>query len=565
MTMRAKVLLFAAVAVGLMGAMGGALFQGAFRGQWLRVRLASVHQQLGLYDQMYHRAWDFLERLRQASSEGQDTRGLRVEYERGVAEALAKLEASIPEERGWDEVKEDPNELRYLADIHQAQRQWATRVEAMARSASAQAPLSPEVWWRGFTDFEKEVGPHIAQADGAKREKLRVMRQLFDQSFRSALRVGTLVPLLCVVLVGVLAGLILVPLQRELRELRMGAERIGQGHFEVELPARRRDELGALASAFNRMAAELRQTLEEKQRLMQAEAQAAEREFRRYNALLEETVHTRTAQLETANVQLADSLQRLRDTQAQLMFADRLASMGRLAAGVGHEINNPLAYVLSNLNFVNKELGRALSGTPEEERTELLSAMADARDGAEKVRVIVQDLKTLSRPDDASLGSVELGAVVRGAVKMAAHEIRRRARLVEDLSQAPAVQGNAARLGQVFLNLLLNAAHAIPEGKAEQNEIRVSARPGEPGQVLVEVSDTGSGIAPEHLERIFDPFFTTKPMGQGTGLGLSVCHSIITTLGGRIGVVSEPGKGTTFRLVLPMAPVEQQARPGAAA
>ncbi|MDY7231345.1 sensor histidine kinase [Hyalangium rubrum] len=277
----------------------------------------------------------------------------------------------------------------------------------------------------------------------------------------------------------------------------------------------------------------------------------------------EETVRTRTAQLEVANAQLADSLRRLQATQAQLVFADRLASMGQLAAGVGHEINNPLAYVLSNLHYLHKELNRTKGAPSEEERAELLTAVADAREGAERVRVIVQDLKMLSRPDEVSSGRVDLEAVLRRAMKLAAHEVGRRARLVEALNEVPWVLGSEARLGQVFLNLLLNAAQAIPKGKVEEHAVRVVARRQGAERVVVEVSDTGCGIAPENLERIFDPFFTTKPVGEGTGLGLSVCHGIIRSYGGEIHVESTPGRGSTFRVSLRVAPeVTVEREPG---
>jgi signal transduction histidine kinase len=191
----------------------------------------------------------------------------------------------------------------------------------------------------------------------------------------------------------------------------------------------------------------------------------------------------------------------------------------------------------------------------------MLVAIAEAKEGAERVRLIVQDLKTLSRPDDAATGTADLSEVVRSAANIASHEIRRRARLVEECQDLPLVRGNAARLGQVFLNLIINAAHAIPEGRVEDNEIRVVARRETPERITVEVRDTGCGIPPENLERIFDPFFTTKPSGQGTGLGLSLCHNIITAMGGTITVESKVAKGTTFRMTLPVARSEGQSLP----
>jgi signal transduction histidine kinase len=193
-----------------------------------------------------------------------------------------------------------------------------------------------------------------------------------------------------------------------------------------------------------------------------------------------------------------------------------------------------------------------------------MEALAEAREGGERVRLLVQDLKMLSRADDVESGPVDMGAVLRSAAKMAAHEIRHRARLVVESDGVPQVYGNGARLCQVFLNLLINAAHAITPGQVARNEIRLSARGGSDSHVLVEVSDTGCGIPPENLARIFQPFFTTKPRGVGSGLGLSVCHRIITAHEGEISVESSPG-GTTFRVRLPIHAAERVAEPGALA
>ncbi|WP_338870705.1 sensor histidine kinase [Myxococcus stipitatus] len=268
---------------------------------------------------------------------------------------------------------------------------------------------------------------------------------------------------------------------------------------------------------------------------------------------LEETVRERTAELEAANAKLSRSLEQLHATQAQLLFADRLIALGRIAAGVGHEINNPLAFILSNLEYIHQELQQK-EELSEQERQEVLEALAETRDGAERIRLIVRDLQTLSRSEDVGSGPSDVGAVVRTAAKMAMHELRHRARLVVECDGVPPVQGNGARLGQVFLNLLLNAAQAIVPGQVEVNEVRVVASEAMPGRVVaVEVRDTGCGISPEHRERIFDPFFTTKPLGVGTGLGLAVCHGIVTSLGGTLTVESAPGQGSTFRVTLPVA------------
>jgi len=236
-----------------------------------------------------------------------------------------------------------------------------------------------------------------------------------------------------------------------------------------------------------------------------------------------------------------------RELQARLLLTDRMASVGTLAAGVAHEINNPLAYVIANIDSAAGELRRLSS--PALART--LAALAEAQEGAERVRRIVFDLKTFSRADDAARERVDLREVVESSINLAMNEIRHRARLTRDLGPVPRVEANAGRLGQVVVNLLVNAAQAIPEGAADQNEIRVRTRTDDAGNALLEVEDTGPGMPPEIKHRIFDPFYTTKPIGEGTGLGLTICHGIVSELGGCIEVDSEVGAGSMFRVVLP--------------
>ncbi|HEX8821281.1 MAG TPA: PAS domain S-box protein [Archangium sp.] len=261
-----------------------------------------------------------------------------------------------------------------------------------------------------------------------------------------------------------------------------------------------------------------------------------------------------------AVVCIARDVTEQRQLQSRLSLADRMASMGTLAAGIAHEINNPLAFVISNLGFLSDELNRLPSsavqapGSRAEPREDWRSVLTEAREGAERVRQIVRQLKAFSRPDEERVEPVDLHAVLDSAVMLAANEIKHRARLKREYGPVPKVMGNDGRLCQVFLNLVVNAAQAIPEGAAQQNEIRLVTRIGPDGfSVLVEVQDTGSGISEDALGRIFDPFFTTKPVGVGTGLGLSICHGIITSLGGYIAVESQVGKGTTVRVILPPA------------
>ncbi|HEU0031382.1 MAG TPA: ATP-binding protein [Kofleriaceae bacterium] len=245
----------------------------------------------------------------------------------------------------------------------------------------------------------------------------------------------------------------------------------------------------------------------------------------------------------------------------QLILADRLASVGTLAAGVAHEINNPLSAVVGNLDLITEELSPIADQLAPERLAELRALIADAHAGAERVRKIVLGLKTFSRAEQERRTVLDVQQVLELSISMTNNEIRHRARLVKDYRSVPVVLADEARLGQVFINLLINAAHAIPEGNAEANEIRVRTSTDDRGRAVIEVIDTGSGISEATLARIFDPFFTTKPVGQGVGLGLSICHTIVTALGGTITAASEPGAGTTFRIVLPAAVRVERAAP----
>jgi CheY-like chemotaxis protein/two-component sensor histidine kinase len=236
--------------------------------------------------------------------------------------------------------------------------------------------------------------------------------------------------------------------------------------------------------------------------------------------------------------------------EQQLAVADRLAMAGTLAAGVAHEINNPLAAVAANLEHV----ARALTDES------LREAVTDARDAARRIAEIVRDLRFLANPD-SSRTSIDVREVLVSTVRIAAQEIRARARLVQDYGPTPRVLANAARLGQVLVNLIVNAAQAIPEGDADGHEVYVGARTDDAGCAVITVRDTGRGIAPEHVARIFDPFFTTRPF-EGSGLGLAICHRLITEMGGEIRV-SSSDHGSSFEVVLPPAERPAAAAPSA--
>jgi signal transduction histidine kinase len=236
----------------------------------------------------------------------------------------------------------------------------------------------------------------------------------------------------------------------------------------------------------------------------------------------------------------------------QLVVAERMATVGNLAAGLVHEINNPLSALLFNLEYIADSLARESGGglTAAEVRG-LQQPLAEAREACGLVMAIAADVKMFARRVEPQHRAVSLAEVVDSAARLARMEMRRRARFVREFAEVPLVRGDRARLAQVFLNLILNAAQAIPEGRPDANQIRAVLRSAGPGQVVLEISDTGSGIPPEVLARLQrDLAFTTKG-DKGTGLGLTICRRILDDLGGSLEMESQPGKGTTVRVYLP--------------
>ncbi len=265
-----------------------------------------------------------------------------------------------------------------------------------------------------------------------------------------------------------------------------------------------------------------------------------------------------------------------RRLEAQHQHAQRLQSIGTLAAGMAHEINNPLTYVTGNIEICREWLQSAIAqlrrhiDAPLDARAcesvlqgllELDEPLRDATEGADRVRRLVLDIKRMAHTDDTPRTPRDLLGIVETAIKMTAHAVRHAAVLRTSFAKIPLVDGAEGPLVQVFTNLLLNAADAIGVGRAEVNEITVTSFTDDAGWACVEVRDTGPGVRPEVLPRIFDPFFTTKRVGSGMGLGLSTSHSIVTSFGGRLTVESPPGSGAVFRVSFP--PAAAGAVPGA--
>ena len=268
---------------------------------------------------------------------------------------------------------------------------------------------------------------------------------------------------------------------------------------------------------------------------------------------------------------------RLEDTKQQLLYSEKMASIGQLAAGVAHEINNPVGFVQSNLGSLSsylddlfaladllEEVGDALpDGHPLRQRIRAASTerdleflrddvpklLAESRDGVARVRKIVQDLRDFSHPDEGKFAWVDLNPGIASTLNIVHNELKYKAEVVTDLGELPPIEANLSQLNQVFLNLLVNAAHAIQD----KGRITVTTRHlPEQDEVCIGIADTGCGISRENLARIFDPFFTTKPVGKGTGLGLSLSYGIVQRHHGRIEVDSEVGVGTRFQVILPV-------------
>lgn len=259
-----------------------------------------------------------------------------------------------------------------------------------------------------------------------------------------------------------------------------------------------------------------------------------------------------------------------RRIQSQLFLADRLATVGTLAVGVAHEVNNPLSWVMGNLGLLADEFDNQVRMREQPghdpvavaaSRARVRELLGRAQEGTERVRRIVRDLGRFARSDDGERQAVDLHALLDSTLEIADVQIRHRARVTRDYKATGFVRGSEARLGQVFLNLLVNAGQAIEPGAPRQNRVAVETHDLDDGRIEITVSDTGCGMTEAVRERIFEPFYTTKPAGEGTGIGLAISHSIVAAADGEILVESEPGEGTQFRVRLQRADDDVPSRP----
>jgi PAS domain S-box-containing protein len=253
----------------------------------------------------------------------------------------------------------------------------------------------------------------------------------------------------------------------------------------------------------------------------------------------------------------------IRNALARAAQQDRLAMAGTLAAGVGHEINNPLTYVVGNLEFALEEVSAMAGASPSARLRELIEVLSEAREGADRIRKIVRGLRTLSR-EDVALRPLPVASAIETALSIAGHELRNKATVVVTVKpDLPLVTGDESRLTQVLVNLVVNAAQAFERAEPEANRIAIHAERADSEHITITVHDNGPGI-PGHLrQRVFDPFFTTKPVGEGTGLGLSVSRSLLASMNGELRLEEADSQGASFVVTLPVA--SEQAEGAAAA
>lgn len=370
-------------------------------------------------------------------------------------------------------------------------------------------------------------------------------------------------------LVALFSFLLGAYLTKQLDVLQGAARDISDGKLDVEIPVRGKDEVAEVAVAFNTMVRNLR---EAGQRRDEYEGQ-----LNRLNKTLEQRVEQRTRDLAQKNLDLEQANREIKETQAKLMHSEKMASVGVLAAGVAHEINNPIGFVLSNVRTLDEyvKIYKSLLSMYEElldmqdsdareakqaeleryakeqdidfVREDIDDLLKDAIDGAERVGEIVRNLKSFSHAEqETEFKPHDLNECIRTTLKMADNQLKYHCKVVTDLSELPQTYCSPGQINQVLLNLLVNAGQAI-EGNGV---IRVTSRY-DGDNIEIRVTDTGKGIEKDAIKKLFDPFYTTKPVGEGTGLGLSISYGIIKEHQGEILVQSKVGAGTSFTLVLP--------------
>jgi two-component system NtrC family sensor kinase len=366
-------------------------------------------------------------------------------------------------------------------------------------------------------------------------------------------------------------------LMSQLKQLRAGARHLGaavkdKNYQNISVKVRGKDELSELAEAFNQLVELLKEENTHRERV--------EGELKELNSLLEVKVKQRTSLLNQKNFQLEEANKDLKEAQVQLLQAEKMASVGQLAAGVAHEINNPVGFVNSNMHTLSEyvstyqmifqqlndvllkdtdthqdEAIKQLRNIIQQQDMEFINSdiselITDSKDGLIRVAEIVKGLKLFSRVDSDEMQSYNLNDCVRTTLAMVNNQLKYICSVETHLGSIPHIMMNMGKISQVVTNLLINAGQAI-ESTGVQGTITITTREFD-GNVELSIQDTGCGIESSHLDKLFNPFFTTKPEGQGTGLGLSISFGIAQEHGGTLHASSKDGEGSCFTLCLPI-------------
>ncbi len=403
--------------------------------------------------------------------------------------------------------------------------------------------------------------------------EIGVSTQQIEKSIKETTKLSISIAIVEMVLVAFFSFILGIYLTKQLKVLRNAAKDISAGDYTQTIDIKTRDEVGEVAHAFNKMTSSLnaanRKTLTYQQ------------ELEELNKSLEDRVERRTQKILDQKDKLESAYGQLQKTQRQLVESEKLASIGQLAAGVAHEINNPVGFIKSNLSSLEDYIGvyqtlikeqqafidkvdinqntdlkphlEKIIAFKEEEDIEFISEDIDSLTkesikGTVRVEDIVKGLKVYSRDSDDVFEPTDLAACLNDALTMLNNEIKYKCKIKKEIGELPLFPCDKVKIIQVFTNLIINAAQAIKDTgilliKANHNKSTDNSN------ITITISDNGQGIPKENLAKLFDPFFTTKPVGEGTGLGLSISHGIIQDHGGEISVESKVGVGTRFTII----------------
>ncbi|MBX2808551.1 MAG: HAMP domain-containing protein [Cellvibrionaceae bacterium] len=404
------------------------------------------------------------------------------------------------------------------------------------------------------------------------RIEMGISTQAIEAAIKETRRLAAIIAIAEMALVALFSFFLGTYLTSQLKVLHRASRKIAQGDLSHKIDIKTHDEVGEVAHSFNKMVTSLQKA--------EADSNNHQQELLALNQSLEDRIKRRTAKIIEQKDSLQSAFDKLKLTQQQLLQSEKMASIGQLAAGVAHEINNPIAFVKSNLNSLagyidsyrqliaqQQQLITLVDNHQQQESKELIAAIKhdyeeadiefvnddietlikESIDGTQRIQDIVGGLKTYAYRSDDSMEAHSINDCLRTTLKMLANELKYKCEVITHFGELPPYTGNASKLAQVYTNLLINANHAI----AKQGTITVTTAYSDQ-RITISIADTGAGIDPQNLAKLFDPFFTTKDVGEGTGLGLAISLGIINDHKGSIDVASTPGEGTVFTLSLPV-------------